>query len=172
MTGPLLNANNYVTLDYKTNPNALTWTAMGNNFDSSVYELFPITPMPTTVLGQFRVHLVNTVDTATPLVSAVAIGFALRPQRIMQFEADVLCADGIARRDGVTLRIGRRKIQQLIESAVDNPGALTCTLPDETVQELSFIDLKVAQAFDEVGRQWRGSLHVVAVQHFTTEVEI
>lgn len=172
VTGPNLSASNYVTVEYKTDPRASSWTVFANHFDSAVYELSPILPMATTVLAQFRVHLHGAAATASPLLSAFAVGHALRPPRIMQFEGDILCADDLVRRDGVAMRIGRRKIQQYVEMAVDNPGSLTCTLPDETVQELSFIDLKVSQAFDEVGRQWRGSLHVVALQHFTTEIEI
>ena len=172
VTGTRLDANNYLTIEYKADPSAASWTALNNNFDSSVYEMVPLDPVVTTVLAQFRFHLHNTADTASPLVLAVAVGHALRPQRIMQFDGDILVADGLVRRDGVPMRIGRKKIQQYIEWAVDNPGALTCTLPDETVQELSFVDLKVSQSFDEVGRQWRGSLHVTAVQHFTTEIQI
>jgi len=37
-------------------------------------------------------------------------------------------------------------------------------LPDETNTYLSFIDYHVNQSFDEAGRQWRGSLHIKAVQ--------
>jgi len=172
VTGPLINTSNYVQVEYKDDPKDTSWTLLPQRFDSSTYELQPVQPMGSGVLFQFRVHLVNTVNTSSPQVSAVAIGHALRPQRIMSFEADVLCADGLVRRDGVPVRVGRKRIQWCIEHAVDNPGALTVTLPDETVQELSFTDLKVAQSFDEVGRQWRGSLHIVAIQHFTTEIQL
>jgi hypothetical protein len=172
VTGPKLSVGDYVTIDYKTDPQASSWTAFPIHFDSSVYELAPIEPMPTAVLAQFRVHLHNASNADSPLVSAVAIGHALRPQRIMQFEGDILVADGLVRRDGTMMRVGRRKLQQCVELAVDNPGAVTVTLPDESVQELSFVDLKVSQSFDEVGRQYRSSLHVVAIQHFTQEIEL
>jgi hypothetical protein len=172
VTGPFLNTSNYVQLEYKDDPKDTSFTVLPQRFDSSTYELQPVSPMGSGVLFQFRVHLVNTTNTTSPQVSAVAIGHALRPPRLMQFEVDVLCADGLVRRDGVPVRIGRRKIQSLIENVVDNPGSVSVTLPDETVQELSFIDLKVIQAFDEVGREWRGSLHIVAVQHVTSEIEV
>jgi hypothetical protein len=79
-------------------------------------------------------------------------------------QVDILCSDGLVRRDGVPLRIGRQEIKRIVEAAVDNPGAVSCTLPDETVQDLSFTDYTVSQSFDEVGRQWRGSLAIKAVQ--------
>jgi hypothetical protein len=60
--------------------------------------------------------------------------------------------------------MGRKQIQKLIEAAVDAPGAVLVTLPDETNQELSFTDYSLLQSFDEIGRQWRGSLRVKAVQ--------
>jgi hypothetical protein len=47
---------------------------------------------------------------------------------------------------------------------VDTPGAVVCILPDETTQELMFTEYGISQSFDEIGRQWRGSLKVKAVQ--------
>ena len=102
--------------------------------------------------------------TRSPLVSAFSIGHALRPQRFMQVQVEILCSDGLVRRDGVPLRVGRREIQRAVEAAVDTPGAVTCTLPDEKVVQLSFTDYSVSQSFDEIGRQWRGSLVIKAVQ--------
>ena len=87
----------------------------------------------------------------------------------MTFEGDILCADGLVRRDGVPIRMGRTMIRQLVEAAVDDPGAVMVVMPDEIKTELSFIDYSVSQAFDEVGRQWRGSLHIKAVQWTAVE---
>jgi hypothetical protein len=142
----------------------MAWTPFGNVFDSSVYERakFPIDASATLVA--LRVHLHNTDHTASPLVSGVSLGHALRPVRVMSFQADVLAADGLVRRDGVPVRMGRKQIQKLIEAAVDNPGAVVVTLPDESTQELAFTDYSVMQSFDEIGRQWRGSLRIKAVQ--------
>ena len=82
----------------------------------------------------------------------------------MQIEFTILCADGLVRRDGVPLRIGRRQIQQVVTQAVDTPGAVSCTLPDESTHDLSFTDLSYGQSFDEIGRSWQGSLTVKATQ--------
>jgi hypothetical protein len=166
VTAPRLSAADHVTLEYAIDNGALQ--SFGYAFDGpQTYEKheFPITTAGTLVA--FRVHLHNTSATSTPLVSAVAIGHALRPPRLMQFECDILCADGLVRRDGVPMRMGRTMIRQLIEQAVDTYGAVDVVLPDETVQKLSFTDYSVLQSFDEIGRQWRGSLRVKAVQWFT-----
>ena len=64
-------------------------------------------------------HLHNTAATSSPLVSAVSVGHALRPKRYMQVELTILCSDGLVRRDGVPMRIGRRAIQRAVEEAVD-----------------------------------------------------
>lgn len=164
VTGTLLNASNYVTLEYKLDPSASSWTQLGTVFDQMTYEQAAFPTDATCVLANFRVHLHNTANTASPLVSAFSIGHAFRPQRFMTVQVEVLCSDGLVRRDGVPLRIGRREIQRVVEAAIDTPGAVTCTLPDETVQQLSFTDYSVSKAFDEVGRQWRGSLALKAVQ--------
>jgi len=172
VTGQGLSPTNYVTIEYKLDPGASSWTAFANVFDSATYESAPMPITASTVLAAFRVHLVNTANTTSPLVSAVSIGHALRPQRFMQIEFTILCADGLVRRDGVPMRIGRRQIQHVVTQAVDTPGAVSCTLPDESVHDLSFTDYAISQSFDEVGRQWRGSLTVKAVQWDMTTTEV
>lgn len=165
VTGPVLDAAHFVTVDYRVDPTPSTsWTTLAHTFQTSVYDR---AQFPTTVWGTLaalRVHLHNTDRLTTPLVSAVALGHALRPERIMELQADILCADGLVRRDGVPIRMGRTRIQQLIEAAVDYPGAVSVTLPDETKVQLSFTDYSLMQSFDEIGRQWRGSLRIKASQ--------
>jgi hypothetical protein len=148
---------------------ATPWTmlATGEPFDQMGYEQVAFPMNAAAVLADFRVHLHNVVNTASPLVSAVSIGHALRPQRYMTVQVEILCSDGLVRRDGVPMRIGRREIQRVVEAAVDTPGAVICTLPDESTQVLSFTDYSVSKSFDEVGRQWRGSLAIKAVQWST-----
>jgi len=163
ISSTFLDANNYVFVDLATNAVA-TPSPIAHNFQTPAYEQFNLPTTTTAVLARFRVHLFNTANTASPLVSAFIVGHALRPTRVMQFEADILCADGLVRRDGVGIRMGRQVIRQFIEAAVDNPGAVSCILPDEQVLDLSFTDYRISQAFDEVGRQWRGALRVRAVQ--------
>ena len=164
VTGPFLDAANYVTVDYKLDPSLTTWTDLGNVFDSMIYEEATFPTQAVAVLAAFRVHLENVSAADSPLVSSVALGHALRPQRFMSFAADILCADGLVRRDGVPMRIGRQEIQDAVERAVDNPGAVTVVLPNERTEQLSFTDYAVSQSFDEIGRTWRGSLRIKAVQ--------
>ena len=164
VTGPVLDTNNYVTIDYNLGPPGGPWTELAEHFDKLEYEEVSLPTTTAAVLAAFRVHLHNAAATATPQVSAVAIEHALRPHRIMNVTLNILCSDGLVRRDGTPLRIGRKEIKRVVEAAVDNPGAVHCILPDETVQELSFTDYSVSQAFDEIGRQWRGSLTVKCTQ--------
>jgi len=169
VTGPKIDATDFVTLEYKTAPDQTSWTDFGYSFQHGTFDRQPFPIGTVCILAEFRVHLHNTVNTSSPAIASVAIGHALRPSRLMTFEGDILCADGLMRRDGVPVRMGRTMIRQLIEAAVDNPGAVAVVLPDETNTYLSFVDYKMSQAFDEVGRQWRGSLHIKAVQWTAVE---
>jgi hypothetical protein len=165
VTGPRIDSQNYVTLEYRLDVTpGMAWTAFPHTFNTAVYDRAKFPTGATCTLAALRVHLHNTDHASSPLVSAVSLGHALRPKRVMEFSADILCADGLVRRDGVPVRMGRKQIQKLIEAAVDNPGAVTVVLPDETTQELSFTDYSILQSFDEIGRQWRGSLRIKAVQ--------
>jgi hypothetical protein len=169
ITGPKVDSTDYVTLEYKIAPDQATWTDFGYTFQHGVFDrqAFPVGTWA--IVAQFRVHLHNTVNTSSPEVSSASIGHALRPSRVMTFEGDILCADGLVRRDGVPVRMGRTMIRQLIEAAVDDPGAVAVVMPDEINTYLSFVDYQVSQAFDEVGRQWHGSLHIKAVQWTAVE---
>jgi len=169
VVGPHINTTNYLTLEYKTSPSQSSWTDFGYNFQFGTFDRQPFPVGTVAILAEFKVHLHNTVNTDSPAVASVAIGHALRPTRMMTFEGDILCADGLVRRDGVMMRKGRLQIRQEVEAAVDNPGAVAVVLPDETNTYLSFIDYRVGQAFDEVGRQWRGSLHIKAVSWTAVE---
>jgi len=169
VTGPQIDSNNTVTLEYKTAPIQASYTDFGYTFNAGTFDRQPFPVGTVTILAEFRVHLHNTVNTSSPAIASVSIGHALRPSRIMTFEGDILCADGLVRRDGVPMRMGRTVIRQLVEAAVDNPGAVAVVLPDETNTYLSFVDYRVSQAFDEVGRQWHGSLHIKAVQWTAVE---
>ena len=166
VTGPHLSATDYVTFDYDVNPPTGGLVALANNFDQPNLEASPLPHDTVATLAAFRVHLHNAVDTSCPLVSSVSIGHALRPRRVMNVQLAILCADGLVRRDGVMMRLGRQDIQRLVEAAVDTPGAVSCILPDETTEMLSFTDYSVSQSFDEIGRQWRGSLTVKATQWY------
>ena len=129
VTGALLNANNYVTIEYKLDPAATSWTDFGNRFDSSTYEMAPMPTTASAVLAAFRVHLVNTAATASPLVSAVSIGHALRPKRFMQLELTILCSDGLVRRDGVPMRIGRHQINRSLTQRSIRPVRCAARCP-------------------------------------------
>src|SRR5262245_48172718 len=159
-----LDAQNYVTVEYKVNPAATSFTALTGQFNQPVYQQLPFPTTTATVLAAFRVHLVNTANTRSPLVTAFSLGHALRPLRYMTLQVEVLCSDGLVRRDGVPLRIGRREIERVILQAGDAPGAVGCTLPTEEVNDLSFIDFSQTQSFDEVGRKWRCSMMIKAVE--------
>jgi hypothetical protein len=164
VVGPKLNGSNYVRVEYKTDPSLPTWTDFGTLFDTTVREKAGFQQNTSAVLMAFRVHLLNATNLESPLVSAFAIHHAVRPERVMQFEADTLCADGLVKRDGTPLRIGRKGIREAMQIAVDSINPVRVILPDETDLMLSFVDYSEAQAFDEVGRQWRGALHWKAVQ--------
>lgn len=168
--GPRLTPTNYIQLNYKTDPSAGSFTDFGNNFDVTVREKAPFANNTTTVLAAFRIIAKSTVNTSCPLLSVLAIHHALRLDRIMQHEFDVLDADGLVKRDGTPMRIGRTVIRSGVQSAVDAAGSVTVILPDESSQQLSFVDYSEGFAFDEVGRQWRASLHCQAIQFSTNTI--
>jgi len=168
--GPRLSSTDYIQLNYKTDPAAGSYADFGNNFDVAVREKAPFPNNTTGILVGFRIIAKSSVNTSCPLLSAVAINHALRLDRVMTYEADTLCADGLTKRDGTPMRLGRTKIRQAMTNAVDAAGSTTVYLPDESSQQLSFIDYQESFAFDEVGRQWTAALHWQAIQFHTNTI--
>lgn len=170
VTGTQIDASNYYQLNYKTDPGSGSFTAFNTNFNSPVREKANFPSNTTTVLAAFRIIAHSTANTTCPLLTGLAIHHALRLDRIMVYEGDVLCAESLIKRDSTPMRLGRTKIRSALQSAVDAAGSTTVFLPDESSQQLSFIDYQEALAFDEVGKQWTASLHFQALDFSTNTV--
>ncbi|MBO0881540.1 MAG: hypothetical protein J2P17_14610, partial [Mycobacterium sp.] len=165
--GPRITSTAYFQLQYKTDPNTPSFTLFAGNFDTPIREKQKFADNTSAVLAAFRIIATNNVNTTCPLLSSLAIHHALRLDRVMQYAGDVLWADGLVKRDGTPLRLGRNQIRKAVTDAVDAAGSVTVILPDETSQQLSFIDYTESSSWDERGHQWEGTLHWTALQFST-----
>lgn len=166
VNGNSLNSTNYVTLSYKTDPAVSTYVALAGNFDA-VREQVDFPDNTSGILFDLKFVLVNTATTASPQVTGIGIHHSTRPERREIYRFHVLCADGLIRRDGVPLRIGRTRIRQIVEAARDAQGAVTILLPDESSQQVVVTRYQETTAFDDWYRKWQAALLVEGVQQAT-----
>jgi len=160
IAGVTLSATSYAQFEYKLDPAAAAYTALGVDFTSGPTQYAEFPTSPSSRLSDFRVRLLGT----RPVVNALALHHNVRPALILAYEFDVLCAEGLLRRDAGLLRGDPQKIRDEIRAAVGSPGPTNVTLPDESNQDLAFIDLAEATSWDERLRMWTASVHCKAVQ--------
>ncbi|HXI15133.1 MAG TPA: hypothetical protein VNM48_02090, partial [Chloroflexota bacterium] len=131
--GPALSATNSVQQEYRTDLTA-AYTALGTNFTSNGQRVDPVA----TVSGKF-------IDCKTVLVGDVVLeGMALheqvRPALKLEWSFLVDARDRVPLRNGATERRTPTQIRTAVKNAVDAAASVTALLPDETSQDLSFVD--------------------------------
>lgn len=162
VTGPNLDASNYVQVAYRTDPDG-GFTSQGTTFDSTG-DRGAFENNTSGYLVDFKVLLKSTATSATPQVSGLALHHAWRPPRREVYLAHVLCEDGLTRWDNAPLRIGRTRIRAVVEGARDTLGSVTALLPDHSSQQVSVSRLEDTQAWDDRTRQWRSAIALRMVQ--------
>lgn len=170
MAGPKLDANNYAQFEYKTDPSAASYTALGTNFDTTPREKADFPDNTSSFLTDVRVLLKSTVNTASPQLGGVALHHALRPALILAYQFGVRIGHGLVARDGTPLIMSAAKLRTAIKDAADAQGSVTVYLPDESSQQLSFVDY--GEQLDWVERHlgWHGVSLARAVQFKTNTV--
>ena len=163
VNGRNLGADTFVQLEYKVDPAATAWTALGINFDAN-RERASFPDNTSWAIIPLKFVLKSTSTSASPEVTGAGIHHAWRPERREIYGFSVLCEDGLTRWDNVPLRMGRTRIREVVEGVRDAQGSVSATLPDHRVMELTVTRIDEGMAFDDRTRQWRSSINVKAVQ--------
>lgn len=163
VNGRNLGPDNFVQLEYKVDPAATAWTALGINFDANRERAsFPDTTSGAII--PLKLVLKSTSSSESPEVTGAGLHHAWRPERREIYGFSVLCEDGLTRWDGTPLRYGRTRIREVVEGVRDAQGSVSATLPDHGVMELTVTRIEEGMAFDDRTRQWRSAISVKAVQ--------
>lgn len=167
VTGPNLDSDNYVQAEYKTTPDAASYTAFGTDFTAGPRQKEDFPNNTSATMADFLFTFVSTANTDTPQVSGIGLHHAVRPALVLEYQYRVLADDGLARRDGALMKIGAPTIRSVVKTAAETAGSVTQMLPDESSQQLSVVDYGEALGWDDRRRAWLAALAVRAVQ-FTT----
>ena len=100
---------------------------------------------PNGVVGKLldvQVSLVNTTSSDTPVIEGIGIHERVVPALELDLSMTVRAADHQAKRDGSVDRKTADQIRAALRLAAATPGAVTLTLPDETVDGLAFINFE------------------------------
>ncbi len=99
------------------------------------------TDLQQSTAGKFvdvKIELINSSAADTPVIEGIGIHESVRPRLKLDFSGIVDARGFVAKLDGSTDRRTGDDVRDLILQAAGAPGAVTMTLPDETVQGLSF----------------------------------
>lgn len=149
VTGPVLNATNYAALNYKTDPSLGSYTALGTSFNTSPRQRADFPNNTATYLADLQLVLHNTVDTASPVLSAPALHWAVRPKLILEYTGVIAGDNGQTKRDGRPHRLGPAAIRQVVNDATQATGSVNVVFPDEQSKQVSFVDYGESITFDE-----------------------
>jgi hypothetical protein len=146
--GPRLDATHYVTVDYKIAPDD-AWTPLADSLTVPASRVV----LPSTAASQtiyVRENLHGTRD-ETPKIEAVVLHEQVRPALQIEFDLTAIAANNVARRDG---SIDRRTASQIRARLMQTagPGPTSVVLPDESQQEVDFVDY--GEALRNVEQRW------------------
>lgn len=135
--GPVLNATNYAQIQYALDGGG--YVALGSNLTGSAVRVD--TPNDTaSLLLDVQIDLVNGSTSTTPVLEGIAIHEKVRPRFQIDYAGTIDARDYVGLLDGSADRKSAQEIRDLVQAAASAPGSVTITLPDETVQDLSFFD--------------------------------
>ena len=97
-----------------------------------------------------RTKLVNASTSSTPIVEGMGLDEQVRPDETLEYEM-VVDAHLTASRAGTIGWRNPEQVREAVIAAASSKGAVRCLLPDETEQELSFLDH--AEALDGHNRR-------------------
>jgi len=141
--GPVLNSSDYVSIGYRLDGSTAAYTPAPSNLTAPGLRV----DLPNSTVGHVldvEITLVNSTTADTPVVEGIALHESVRPSLKRDYSGSINAVDHAARRDGSTSRLTASQIRDVVLQAAGAPGAVTLTLPDETVQGLSFFGYQAA----------------------------
>lgn len=165
--GPVLDATNYATVSYRTDP-AGAWTALPAAFTRSGLRVSTPAAGVTGLRLGVREYLVGT-RTSTPEVSSVTLLEQVRPAMVKTLTATARAARHVARRDGTADRRTGEQIRAALQDMADGAsaagaGPVTAVLSDETSEAVDVVDYAARESPDGYGLAWDVDLKLVTFQ--------
>lgn len=166
VAGTTLTTTEYATWNYKIDPSQSAYTALGTNFTNTPRGRVDLTAGVKSYLADFQLVLHNTNTSASPIVTAPALHYAIVPVTILIYEGMIQSQDGLLKRNASPLRIGRSRIRSVLQSAVGS-GGTTVIFPDESQKVVNFIDFGEKMTWDERTKSWGAGLSFTCVEYVT-----
>lgn len=135
-TGPVLDADNYVTVQYRTDPGD-AWTELGTPLTTSGQRV----NLPSGVASYELMvrELLHGTRTSTPEVESVVLHEQVRPELLLEYQATAIAGNNVARRDGSVDRRTAAQVRTALQ-ATAGPGPTTVELPTGESTEMDFVD--------------------------------
>lgn len=153
-----------VTVAYKTDPTLSTYAELTGTIDTIREKLdFPSDTSAT--LAAVKLIFTNAATTTSPVLMGLGLHHAVRPALVLLYEFAPLAVDGLLNRAGGRIRLGASEIRAVVKAAKEAVGSVTVVLPDESNQQLSFVNYGEQMVWSERLKRWRATLPVQAIQY-------
>jgi hypothetical protein len=142
---------------------------MPEPFDAGQRERVAFPPGSAATMLEVQATLVNTATTASPQVFGLGLHHQLQTPYRQVFEIRVLCEDGLRRRDGTPMRLGRDATQAALLQAADTPGSVVVVFPEGNAKRCRIRGLQKDVAFDHATRRTRAA-YVLSMTEVSSQV--
>lgn len=115
----------------------------------------------------FCAELKNTASataTASPVMSALAVHYAVNPPLQLAVDIEILAEDNVLRRDGVMVRRGVSAMKTALRTAVATTAGVSVIMPSEETLTMQLKNYREETRWDEVQRKYRQVIVVTGVQ--------
>jgi hypothetical protein len=160
---------NYVSVATRTDPVG-AYTAMADNFDSGQREKVEFPAGASATVLDVRATLVSAASTASPQVTGIGIHHQVHTPYRSVFEIRVLAEDGLRRRDGTPMAIGRDRITDVVTAAANSPGSIPLVLPEGNAVQIRVKGVRADVAWDQAMKRPRRAYVLEAVEVTTLAV--
>ena len=135
VTAENFDADRAASVAYRTDPTG-SFTDMADPFDTGTREKVGFAIGLSATNLDLELTLANADSSDSPRITGIGIHHHLHTPYRQIFQIRVLADDGLVRRDGTPLRIGRDRIKDVIETAADIAGGVTLVLPDGSSRQV------------------------------------
>jgi hypothetical protein len=153
---------NWVEVYYRTDPDAPTYTALGDVFNSGIEEAVHFDFGKYATLVDWKVLLRSSATTSCPQVRGMGVHYQLHTEFRRIRTASVLAADGLLNRRGQALRWDAQRIVEILRQAHDSPAGVPMVWPDETANYYKIIGWREVLAWDRAAESWRSAIEITA----------
>jgi hypothetical protein len=153
----------YATVATRSDP-AASFTALTGAFDTGQVEKIYFPLGTTATILDVQATLTNTATTASPQLTGIGLHHQVHTPYRQVYEIRILAENGLRRRDGTPMRLGREAVKAVIEAAASTAAGVPLVLPDGSTVRVRIKGVEKTVAVEWPTRRTRAAYALECVE--------